>query len=115
MNTTRGGNEWDVLTLALRICGSLNCLGQIISSYQSVNALTYNEWDIFSHFMHVIIHIFRILGLFTQLGLIFSLCLVQIISAISGGITDLSFHAVGYAWQIVNCFLTASYSVKYIT
>ncbi|XP_008810897.1 GDP-mannose transporter GONST1-like [Phoenix dactylifera] len=36
---------------------------------------------------------------------------LMIISAISGGITDLSFHAVGYAWQIVNCFLTASYSL----
>jgi hypothetical protein len=44
----------------------------------------------------------------------FSFCLVQIISAISGGITDLSFHAVGYAWQIINCFLTASYSVDYM-
>uniref|UniRef100_A0A2P2L9Y6 GDP-mannose transporter GONST1-like n=1 Tax=Rhizophora mucronata TaxID=61149 RepID=A0A2P2L9Y6_RHIMU len=37
---------------------------------------------------------------------------LMIISAISGGITDLSFHAVGYAWQILNCFLTASYSVS---
>ncbi|KAK6922816.1 hypothetical protein RJ641_011120, partial [Dillenia turbinata] len=36
---------------------------------------------------------------------------LMIISAISGGITDLSFHAVGYMWQIVNCFLTASYSL----
>ncbi|CAK7354892.1 unnamed protein product [Dovyalis caffra] len=36
---------------------------------------------------------------------------LMIISAISGGITDLSFHAVGYAWQILNCFLTASYSL----
>ncbi|XP_015577060.1 GDP-mannose transporter GONST1 [Ricinus communis] len=36
---------------------------------------------------------------------------LMIISAISGGITDLSFHAVGYAWQITNCFLTASYSL----
>ncbi|XP_073098583.1 GDP-mannose transporter GONST1-like isoform X2 [Elaeis guineensis] len=36
---------------------------------------------------------------------------LMIISAISGGITDLSFHAVGYTWQIVNCFLTASYSL----
>ncbi|KAF7130089.1 hypothetical protein RHSIM_Rhsim10G0134400 [Rhododendron simsii] len=35
---------------------------------------------------------------------------LMIISAVSGGITDLSFHAVGYAWQITNCFLTASYS-----
>ncbi|GMP89615.1 hypothetical protein CsSME_00041108 [Camellia sinensis var. sinensis] len=34
-----------------------------------------------------------------------------IISAISGGITDLSFDAVGYTWQIVNCILTASYSL----
>ncbi|KAH9317276.1 hypothetical protein KI387_019045, partial [Taxus chinensis] len=36
---------------------------------------------------------------------------LMIISAICGGITDLSFHAVGYAWQILNCLLTASYSL----
>ncbi|XP_061346862.1 GDP-mannose transporter GONST1-like [Gastrolobium bilobum] len=36
---------------------------------------------------------------------------LMIISAITGGITDLSFHATGYAWQILNCFLTASYSL----
>ncbi|RZC44194.1 hypothetical protein C5167_037146 [Papaver somniferum] len=36
---------------------------------------------------------------------------LQIISAVSGGVTDISFHAVGYTWQILNCFLTASYSV----
>ncbi|CAN1223361.1 GDP-mannose transporter GONST1 [Linum perenne] len=36
---------------------------------------------------------------------------LMIISAISGGLTDLSFHAVGYTWQIINCFLTASYSL----
>lgn len=36
---------------------------------------------------------------------------LMIISAISGGITDLSFNAVGYTWQIMNCFLTASYSL----
>ncbi|KAF7840112.1 GDP-mannose transporter GONST1 isoform X1 [Senna tora] len=36
---------------------------------------------------------------------------LMIISAITGGFTDLSFHAIGYAWQIVNCFLTASYSL----
>ncbi|PNX75210.1 GDP-mannose transporter gonst2-like protein, partial [Trifolium pratense] len=35
---------------------------------------------------------------------------VMIISAVSGGFTDLSFDAVGYAWQIMNCVLTASYS-----
>ncbi|XP_042472618.1 GDP-mannose transporter GONST1-like [Zingiber officinale] len=39
-----------------------------------------------------------------------ALCLM-IISAISGGMTDLSFHAVGYSWQIANCFLTAAYSL----
>ncbi|PWZ16948.1 GDP-mannose transporter GONST1 [Zea mays] len=37
--------------------------------------------------------------------------LLMIISAVAGGITDLSFHAVGYVWQILNCFLTASYSL----
>eukprot|EP01018_Ginkgo_biloba_P034579 Gb_40369 [translate_table: standard] len=36
---------------------------------------------------------------------------LMIISAVSGGVTDLSFHAVGYAWQILNCFLTAAYSL----
>ncbi|KAK8652694.1 hypothetical protein V6N13_126719 [Hibiscus sabdariffa] len=36
---------------------------------------------------------------------------LMIVSAVSGGITDLSFHAIGYAWQIINCFLTASYSL----
>ncbi|KAL4558148.1 hypothetical protein LXL04_036345 [Taraxacum kok-saghyz] len=36
---------------------------------------------------------------------------LMIISAVSGGITDLAFNAVGYTWQIVNCFLTASYSL----
>ncbi|XP_057826401.1 GDP-mannose transporter GONST1 isoform X2 [Cryptomeria japonica] len=36
---------------------------------------------------------------------------LMIISAICGGITDLSFHAVGYTWQILNCLLTASYSL----
>ncbi|KQK13429.1 GDP-mannose transporter GONST1 isoform X2 [Brachypodium distachyon] len=37
--------------------------------------------------------------------------MLMIISAVAGGITDLSFHAVGYTWQIINCFLTASYSL----
>ncbi|XP_043722774.1 GDP-mannose transporter GONST2-like isoform X2 [Telopea speciosissima] len=36
---------------------------------------------------------------------------LMIISAISGGITDLSFDAVGYSWQIMNCIFTASYSL----
>ncbi|CAL9072663.1 unnamed protein product [Musa textilis] len=36
---------------------------------------------------------------------------LMIISAFSGGITDLSFHAIGYIWQTLNCFLTASYSL----
>ncbi|KAJ1441866.1 Sugar phosphate transporter domain [Sesbania bispinosa] len=36
---------------------------------------------------------------------------LMIISAVSGGVTDLSFDAVGYSWQIINCVLTASYSL----
>eukprot|EP01018_Ginkgo_biloba_P012426 Gb_30486 [translate_table: standard] len=36
---------------------------------------------------------------------------LMIISAVCGGVTDLSFHAVGYTWQILNCFLTAAYSL----
>ncbi|KAG7653393.1 Sugar phosphate transporter domain [Arabidopsis suecica] len=36
---------------------------------------------------------------------------MMIISAISGGITDLTFDAVGYTWQLANCFLTACYSL----
>ncbi|KAH1115113.1 hypothetical protein J1N35_008491 [Gossypium stocksii] len=37
--------------------------------------------------------------------------LMMIISAVSGGITDLSFDAKGYTWQILNCILTAAYSL----
>ncbi|KAK4264750.1 hypothetical protein QN277_025882 [Acacia crassicarpa] len=44
-------------------------------------------------------------------GRVWTALFLMIISAISGGITDLSFHAIGYAWQTVNCFLTASYSL----
>ncbi|CAH9083128.1 unnamed protein product [Cuscuta epithymum] len=36
----------------------------------------------------------------------------MIMSAICGGITDVSFSVVGYTWQIINCFLTASYSLS---
>ncbi|XP_030447633.2 GDP-mannose transporter GONST2-like isoform X1 [Syzygium oleosum] len=36
---------------------------------------------------------------------------LMIISAITGGITDLSFDSVGYAWQFLNCVFTASYSL----
>ncbi|KAL5649117.1 hypothetical protein ACJX0J_039926, partial [Zea mays] len=34
-----------------------------------------------------------------------------IISAVAGGITDLSFHVVGYIWQTLKCVLTAAYSL----
>ncbi|XP_039032857.1 GDP-mannose transporter GONST2-like [Hibiscus syriacus] len=34
---------------------------------------------------------------------------VKIISAVNGGITDLSFDATGNTWQILNCILTAGY------
>ncbi|KAL1178006.1 hypothetical protein V6Z11_A03G068600 [Gossypium hirsutum] len=36
---------------------------------------------------------------------------MMIISAVSGGITDLSFDAKGYTWQILNCIFTAAYSL----
>ncbi|XP_074303050.1 GDP-mannose transporter GONST2-like [Silene latifolia] len=36
---------------------------------------------------------------------------LMIISAISGGITDLAFNTTGYTWQFINCILTASYSL----
>jgi GDP-mannose transporter len=39
-------------------------------------------------------------------------CSLQVVSAVCGGITDLSFHLIGYTWQIINCFLTAGYSVS---
>ncbi|KAJ4835433.1 GDP-mannose transporter gonst2 [Turnera subulata] len=35
----------------------------------------------------------------------------KIISAITSGVTDLSFDATGYGWQFMNCILTASYSL----
>eukprot|EP00249_Psilotum_nudum_P013022 c24109_g1_i1 orf=563-1762(-) len=36
---------------------------------------------------------------------------LMVLSAVCGGITDLSFHRLGYSWQIMNCFLTAAYSL----
>uniref|UniRef100_A0A1D1YI27 GDP-mannose transporter GONST1 n=1 Tax=Anthurium amnicola TaxID=1678845 RepID=A0A1D1YI27_9ARAE len=44
-------------------------------------------------------------------GKVWAALMLMIVSAVSGGITDLSFHAVGYTWQTLNCFLTASYSL----
>ncbi|CAA6660371.1 unnamed protein product [Spirodela intermedia] len=44
-------------------------------------------------------------------GKVWASLLLMIVSAVSGGITDISFHAVGYSWQTLNCFLTASYSL----
>mmetsp|Transcript_13811 Transcript_13811/g.37320 ORF Transcript_13811/g.37320 Transcript_13811/m.37320 type:complete len:411 (+) Transcript_13811:123-1355(+) len=37
--------------------------------------------------------------------------LLMIVSAVVGGWTDLRFSASGYAWQLVNCCLTAAYSL----
>ena len=34
------------------------------------------------------------------------------ISAICGAVTDLSFNLTGYMWQILNCALTAGYSLS---
>ncbi|KAL9313856.1 hypothetical protein ACSQ67_019308 [Phaseolus vulgaris] len=44
-------------------------------------------------------------------GKVWAALFLMIISAITGGITDLSFNSIGYAWQTLNCFLTASYSL----
>jgi drug/metabolite transporter (DMT)-like permease len=38
--------------------------------------------------------------------------ILMLVSAISGGITDISFHSVGYSWQLLNCFCTSAYSVS---
>ncbi|ONK62051.1 uncharacterized protein A4U43_C08F36290 [Asparagus officinalis] len=46
-----------------------------------------------------------------QNGKVWTALFLMIISAVSGGVTDLSFDAVGYTWQIMNCILTASYSL----
>ncbi|KAG6552388.1 hypothetical protein Mapa_006242 [Marchantia paleacea] len=37
---------------------------------------------------------------------------VMVLSAVSGGVTDLSFHGKGYTYQIINCFCTAAYSLR---
>ena len=38
--------------------------------------------------------------------------LLMLVSAFCGALTDLTFDARGYFWQIVNCFITASYSLS---
>eukprot|EP00250_Pteridium_aquilinum_P019231 c24358_g1_i1 orf=813-1910(-) len=37
--------------------------------------------------------------------------LLMVVSAVCGGLTDLSFNSIGYAWQILNCLLTAAYTL----
>ena len=40
------------------------------------------------------------------------LCLIlMLMSALFGAYTDAQFHAIGYTWQAINCFLTAAYSL----
>ncbi|KAM0941438.1 putative sugar phosphate transporter domain-containing protein [Dioscorea sansibarensis] len=46
-----------------------------------------------------------------QNGKVWAALFLMIVSAVSGGITDLSFDAVGYTWQFMNCVLTAGYSL----
>jgi len=47
----------------------------------------------------------------TQNKKVWAALFLMIVSAVCGGITDLSFHLIGYTWQILNCFLTAGYSL----
>lgn len=35
----------------------------------------------------------------------------MVLSALCGAATDLSFNAIGYFWQILNCLFTAAYSL----
>lgn len=37
--------------------------------------------------------------------------LLMVVSAVCGGLTDLSYNSTGYAWQITNCLLTAAYTL----
>eukprot|EP00271_Cylindrocystis_brebissonii_P018926 TRINITY_DN5527_c0_g1_i1.p1 TRINITY_DN5527_c0_g1~~TRINITY_DN5527_c0_g1_i1.p1 ORF type:complete len:406 (-),score=108.33 TRINITY_DN5527_c0_g1_i1:633-1850(-) len=37
--------------------------------------------------------------------------ILMVLSALCGGLTDLSFSRVGYAWQLLNCCFTAAYSL----
>lgn len=47
-----------------------------------------------------------------QPTLVWVCLLLIIVSAVCGAATDLSFHALGYTWQVFNCFFTAAYSVR---
>mmetsp|Transcript_48434 Transcript_48434/g.90187 ORF Transcript_48434/g.90187 Transcript_48434/m.90187 type:complete len:361 (+) Transcript_48434:527-1609(+) len=46
-----------------------------------------------------------------QPTLVWVCLLLIIVSAVCGAATDLSFHALGYTWQVFNCFFTAAYSL----
>ncbi|XP_039115847.1 LOW QUALITY PROTEIN: GDP-mannose transporter GONST2-like [Dioscorea cayenensis subsp. rotundata] len=46
-----------------------------------------------------------------QNGKVWVALFLMIVSAVNGGITDLSFGAMGYTWQIMNAFLLTSYSL----
>lgn len=36
---------------------------------------------------------------------------LMVLSVFLGGATDAAFSAAGYAWQLVNCLLTAAYAL----
>ncbi|KAI4385964.1 hypothetical protein MLD38_003947 [Melastoma candidum] len=48
---------------------------------------------------------------FINIAMVWAAVFLMIISAVSGGFTDLSFNGAGYAWQLFNCVLTANYSL----
>ncbi|KAJ3681960.1 hypothetical protein LUZ60_014533 [Juncus effusus] len=87
-------------------------LGMLVTSMYSLNYMNIAMVTILKNMTNILtaigeIYLFRK----TPNKKVWAALFLMVVSAISGGITDLSFDAVGYTWQIVNCFLTAAYSL----
>lgn len=92
---------------------SLLFVGMIASSAQAIKGLQVGMLTVLKNLTNLI----TIGGDYLFFGRKYSLSvwlsiLLMLLSAVSGAITDLSFDAAGYFWQIVNCFVTAAYSLR---
>ncbi|XP_062172027.1 GDP-mannose transporter GONST2-like [Alnus glutinosa] len=102
--------NWKLIRVWIPV--NLIFIGMLISSMYSLKYINIAMVTILKNMTNILtaigeLYIFRK----TQNQKVWTAMFLMIISAVTGGITDLSFDAVGYAWQILNCVLTASYSL----
>lgn len=102
--------NWKLVKLWIPV--NLIFIGMLISSMYSLKYINIAMVTILKNMTNILtavgeLYVFRK----RQNRQVWTAMFLMIISAISAGVTDLSFDARGYAWQILNCILTASYSL----